>query len=132
MRARTLLATRDVLHFPVMTATRSEPLSIESLLQKQKADKDAAAKVVPSILPETMTSQPTSCQPKFLSKEERAKIAIAERAKEIREQKEKEENSKRDREALERDAEELRHKERGQTRSGSGRCQFRILPLFNN
>ena len=73
-----------------------------------------------------MISQPNSGQPKFLSKEERAKIAIAERAKEIREQKEREENSRRDREALERDADELRQKERGLTRAGSGRCQSRI------
>ncbi|KAK7014936.1 P-loop containing nucleoside triphosphate hydrolase protein [Favolaschia claudopus] len=80
-----------------MAAARSEPLSIESLLQKQKAEKEAASK------------------PKFLSKEERAKIAIAKRAQEIREQKEKDELSKKDREALERDADELRMKERNQS-----------------
>jgi ATP-dependent RNA helicase DDX23/PRP28 len=51
-------------------------------------------------------------QPKFLSKEERAKLAIAKRAQEIREQKEKDESSRRDRETLERDADELRMKER--------------------
>ncbi|KAG5220953.1 DEAD-domain-containing protein [Salix suchowensis] len=76
-------------------ATRSEPLSIESLLQKQKAEKEAAAK------------------PKFLSKEERAKLAIAKRAQEIREQKEREEASQKDRETLEREANELRRKEMG-------------------
>ncbi|KAF7984029.1 hypothetical protein HWV62_17541 [Athelia sp. TMB] len=85
-------------------ATRAEPLSIESLLQKQKAEKEAAAK------------------PKFLSKEERAKIAIAKRAQEIREQKEKDEATKKDREGLEKEAEELRYKERNQpsSRYGSG------------
>ncbi|GLB35034.1 putative DEAD box helicase family protein [Lyophyllum shimeji] len=85
-------------------ANRSEPLSIESLLQKQKADKEAASK------------------PKFLSKEERAKIAIAQRAKEIQEQKEREEKARRDREVLEREAEELRRKERAQ---GGGRYEDR-------
>ncbi|KAG6854626.1 mRNA splicing protein prp28 [Blastosporella zonata] len=81
-------------------ASRSEPLSIESLLQKQRAEKEAASK------------------PKFLSKEERAKIAIAARAKEIQGQKEKEENSRKDREALEREAEEFREKERGRYTGG--------------
>ncbi|KAF4603565.1 mRNA splicing protein prp28 [Pleurotus pulmonarius] len=86
-------------------ATRSEPLSIESLLQKQKAEKEAAAK------------------PKFLSKEERAKLAIAKRAQEIREQKEREEASQKDRETLEREANELRRKEMGSSnRYGGGRC----------
>jgi len=62
-------------------------------------------------------------QPKFLSKEERAKLAIAKRAQEIREQKEKDESSKRDREALEREASELSLRERSQSsRHGAGRC----------
>ncbi|KAG9226388.1 hypothetical protein CCMSSC00406_0003267 [Pleurotus cornucopiae] len=89
-------------------ATRSEPLSIESLLQKQKAEKEAAAK------------------PKFLSKEERAKLAIAKRAQEIREQKEREEASQKDRETLEREANELRRKEMGSSnRYGGGRYDDR-------
>ncbi|KAG6890460.1 hypothetical protein C0992_001507 [Termitomyces sp. T32_za158] len=83
-------------------ANRSEPLSIESLLQKQKAEKEAASK------------------PKFLSKEERAKIAIASRAKEIQGEREKQDKARRDREALEREAEELRQKERGQNGHYSG------------
>ncbi|KAJ6455665.1 P-loop containing nucleoside triphosphate hydrolase protein [Mycena sanguinolenta] len=78
-------------------SARSEPLSIESLLQKQKQEKEAASK------------------PKFLSKEERAKLAIAKRAQEIREQKEKDELAKKDREILERDVDELRIKERSQS-----------------
>ncbi|KAG6878700.1 hypothetical protein C0993_011515 [Termitomyces sp. T159_Od127] len=91
-------------------ANRSEPLSIESLLQKQKAEKEAASK------------------PKFLSKEERAKIAIASRAKEIQGEREKQDKARRDREALEREAEELRQKERGQNGhyySGSSRHEDR-------
>ncbi|KAI5834125.1 P-loop containing nucleoside triphosphate hydrolase protein [Schizophyllum commune Tattone D] len=70
--------------------SKAEPLSIESLLQKQRAEKEAASK------------------PKFLSKEERAKLAIAKRAAEIREQKEKEERARKEREDLERQAEEIR------------------------
>ncbi|KIY62954.1 P-loop containing nucleoside triphosphate hydrolase protein [Cylindrobasidium torrendii FP15055 ss-10] len=67
------------------------PISIESLLQKQKAEKDAAAK------------------PKFLSKEERASIAIAKRAAEIRGQKDRDEAVKRERDALE---SQIRQRER--------------------
>lgn len=74
---------------------RREPLSIESLLQKQREEREAASK------------------PKFLSKEERAKLAIAKRAQEIEEQKEREESTRRDREALEREAEEFRQKQNG-------------------
>ncbi|KII89218.1 hypothetical protein PLICRDRAFT_110064 [Plicaturopsis crispa FD-325 SS-3] len=83
-------------------AARSEPLSIESLLQKQKSEKEAASK------------------PKFLSKEERAKLAIAKRAQEIREQKEKEEAARKDRDKLEQEAEEIRARERGSNGSRYG------------
>jgi ATP-dependent RNA helicase DDX23/PRP28 len=55
-----------------------------------------------------------------LSKEERAKIAIAKRAQEIKEQKEKDENSKKDREILEREAEEVRQRERSQPNRYAG------------
>ncbi|KAG5653969.1 hypothetical protein H0H81_008837 [Sphagnurus paluster] len=100
-------------------ANRAEPLSIESLLQKQKAEKEAAAK------------------PKFLSKEERAKIAIAQRAKEINAQKLKEDNARRDREALEREAEELRQRERGGRYGGRCKCAlprafYSLLTLLYN
>ncbi|TRM61913.1 P-loop containing nucleoside triphosphate hydrolase protein [Schizophyllum amplum] len=82
-------------------ASKLEPLSIESLLQKQRAEKEAAAK------------------PKFLSKEERAKLAIAKRAAEIREGKDKEERARKEREELERRAEEVRRA------TGSGRFDDR-------
>ncbi|KAG2344752.1 hypothetical protein BDR05DRAFT_998783 [Suillus weaverae] len=49
-------------------AAQAEPLSIESLLQRQNEEHEAASK------------------PKFLSKEEHAKIAIAKHAAELREQ----------------------------------------------
>ncbi|KAJ7709992.1 P-loop containing nucleoside triphosphate hydrolase protein [Mycena rosella] len=83
--------------------SRAEPLSIESLLQRQKQEKEAASK------------------PKFLSKEERATLAIAKRAQEIREQKEKDELARKDRATLEQDAEELRMRERSQSSSRYGR-----------
>ncbi|EGN95415.1 hypothetical protein SERLA73DRAFT_162301 [Serpula lacrymans var. lacrymans S7.3] len=82
--------------------SKAEPLSIESLLQKQRQEKEAASK------------------PKFLSKEERATIAIAKRAQELREQRERDEKSKQDRDTLERDAEEVRQRERNQSRYGAG------------
>ncbi|KAL5490293.1 PRP28 [Sanghuangporus weigelae] len=71
-----------------------EPLSIESLLERQRADKEAASK------------------PRFLSKEERAKLAIEKRAQEIREQKEREELQRLGRERLEKEAEAFRSQER--------------------
>ncbi|KAG2756007.1 P-loop containing nucleoside triphosphate hydrolase protein [Suillus brevipes Sb2] len=80
-------------------AGRAEPLSIESLLQRQKEEREAAAK------------------PKFLSKEERAKIAIAKRAAELREQRERDERSRMDREGLEREAEEVRQREQDRERA---------------
>ncbi|KAI0950533.1 hypothetical protein AcV7_008968 [Taiwanofungus camphoratus] len=82
-----------------MAATRAEPLSIESLLQKQKEEKEASSK------------------PRFLTKEQRAKLAIQKRAQEIKEQREKDEQAKRDRERLERDAEDIRQRERERERA---------------
>ncbi|KAI0724072.1 DEAD-domain-containing protein [Fomitopsis betulina] len=82
-----------------MAATRAQPLSIESLLQKQKAEKEAASK------------------PRFLTKEQRAKLAVEKREQEILEQREREEQAKRDREKLEREAEDLRAKGREQERT---------------
>ncbi|CAE7113667.1 unnamed protein product [Rhizoctonia solani] len=65
------------------------PLSIESLVEKQRAEQQAAAK------------------PKFLTREERAKLAIERRTAEIRGEKEKEQRAKDERERLERDAQSL-------------------------
>ncbi|KAN0123799.1 P-loop containing nucleoside triphosphate hydrolase protein [Russula decolorans] len=75
-------------------APGGEPLSIESLLQKQKEEREAAAR------------------PRFLSKEERAKIAIAKRAQEIQGEKKREEENRKNREQLEREAEIIRRQER--------------------
>ncbi|KAF5391268.1 hypothetical protein D9757_001986 [Collybiopsis confluens] len=87
---------RHPIHQPRINIKRplmSEPLSIESLLQKQKAEKEAASK------------------PKFLSKEERAALAIAKRSQEIKEQKVKSETARKDREALEKEAEDIRYRD---------------------
>lgn len=58
-----------------------------------------------------------SPQPKFLTKEQRAQLAIEKRSQELREQKEKEERARKEREALEREAEEIRTRERDRERS---------------
>ena len=74
-------------------AGRSQPLSIESLLQKQKEEKEAAAKVfiLVFILKLKLT---TLYKPRFLTKEQRAQLAIQKRAQEIHEQREKEEQAR--------------------------------------
>jgi hypothetical protein len=57
-------------------------------------------------------------QPKFLTKEERAKLAIAKRAQEIREETERRETTRRDRDALEREADELAQQDRNNKYGG--------------
>lgn len=78
------------------------PLSVEDILAKQKAEKEAAAK------------------PKFLSKAERAKIALEKRNAEVQSQQSREEEEKAARIAFERKVEEERRKEEEQ-RYGGGR-----------
>ena len=115
-----------------LMAARTEPLSIESLLKKQKAEKDAASKGCIIIIHITFQYLTLCSQPKFLSKEERAKIAIAKRAQEIKEQREREQKSKKDREALEKEAEEIRQKERSQSNrydGGGGRSLYSLSHL---
>ncbi|KAF5315965.1 hypothetical protein D9611_004618 [Ephemerocybe angulata] len=91
-----------------MNGNRSEPLSIETLLKKQREEKEAASK------------------PKFLTKEQRAQIAIEKRSQEIRAEKEKEEAKRREREALEREAGELeRQHNQGGRYGGGGRYDDR-------
>lgn len=84
-----------------------EPLSIEHLLQQQKEEREANAKVwVLGTCKEESTEAVS--QPRFLSKEERAKLAIEKRAQEIKEQREKEERQRKEREVLEVQAAALR------------------------
>ncbi|OCF43273.1 pre-mRNA-splicing ATP-dependent RNA helicase PRP28 [Kwoniella heveanensis CBS 569] len=68
------------------------PLSVEDILAKQKAEKEAAAK------------------PKFLSKAERAKIALEKRNAEVKEQQEREEAERRQRIEFDRAAEDERRR----------------------
>jgi len=97
-----------------MAAKAREPLSIESLLQKQKEEREAASKVSlchgSTVCLSIDIGEPT--QPKFLSKEERAKLAIEKRTQELREQREKDQLQRADRDAFERQAAELRSRER--------------------
>jgi ATP-dependent RNA helicase DDX23/PRP28 len=89
-----------------------DPISIEVLVQRQKEEKEAAAKACCFFVFNPSQALPTDeyKQPKFLSKEERAKLAIEKRAQEIREQKGKDEIARAEREQLERQADELRFK----------------------
>ena len=59
-------------------------------------------------------------QPKFLTKEQRAQLAIERRSKEIKEEKEREESKRREREALEREAGELERQNSQQQYHGGG------------
>jgi ATP-dependent RNA helicase DDX23/PRP28 len=105
-------------------APGSEPLSIESLLQKQKEEREAAARVS-CLLHAASTAISLSFQPKFLTREDRARIAIAKRAQEIQEEKRKEEDNRKNREQLEREAEVIRRRERESkySTSSSARCR---------
>lgn len=62
----------------------------------------------------------STLQPKFLTKEERAKLAIAKRSQEIKEDRERQEASRRDRETLESQADELAQRERNSRYGGGG------------
>jgi ATP-dependent RNA helicase DDX23/PRP28 len=107
-------------------AARAEPLSIESLLQKQRAEKESASKVrasPPHLSPRR--ADVGAGQPKFLSKEERAQLAIAARAAELRAAREREEEVRAGRALLEREAEAVRRAEAPRGGSGGGgRCAY--------
>lgn len=118
------------------------PISIETLLQKQKEEKEAASKVLfqPINTIQSHTDhQSLFSQPKFLTKEERAKIAIEKRKLEIQQEKEKAEKAKAHREALNgetsREAEDFRSSNRARERdareydSRGPRC---MCLVFNN
>ena len=99
-------------------AHRAQPISIETLLQKQKEEKEAASRVSPR-------RPPTICpwvnlshlpQPKFLTKAQRAELTLAKRNQEEQERREKEERERKDRAALEREAEDFRARDRDRNR----------------
>jgi ATP-dependent RNA helicase DDX23/PRP28 len=99
----------------------TQPISIETLLQKQKEEKEAASRVSPLRSPQFVLAgwiiliTPPK-QPKFLTKAQRAQLALAKRDQEEQERREKEERERKDREALEREAEEFRARDRDRTR----------------
>jgi ATP-dependent RNA helicase DDX23/PRP28 len=96
---------------------RAQPISIETLLRKQKEEKEAAARVsppTPQRVPAGLTLTPP--QPKFLTKAQRADLALAKQNREEQERKEKEERERKSRDALERDAEEFRARDRDRNR----------------
>jgi ATP-dependent RNA helicase DDX23/PRP28 len=97
---------------------RAQPISIETLLQKQKEEKEAAARVsppTPRMCPRWVNLD-TPQQPKFLTKAQRAELALAEHNREEQERREKEERERKGREVLERDAEEFRVRDRDRNR----------------
>lgn len=77
------------------------PLSVEDILAKQKAEKEAAARVS---LPHGCRSSLTLPQPKFLTKAQRAALALEKRAAEVNEQKAREESDRAERDKLDRAA----------------------------
>jgi len=82
--------------------TMAGPLSVEDILAKQKAEKEASAK------------------PKFLSKAERAKIALEKRNAEVKSQQQKDEEEKAARIAFERQVEDERRKNEEARYAGNG------------
>ncbi|TXT11093.1 hypothetical protein VHUM_01844 [Vanrija humicola] len=87
------------------------PLSVEDILAKQKAEKEAAAKVR-RLEPLTKLADPRA-QPKFLTKAQRAALALEKRAQEVTEQKAREQADRAERDKLDRaaDAEARRQQE---------------------
>ena len=82
------------------------PLSVEDILAKQKAEKEAAAK------------------PKFLSKAERAKIALEKRNAEVKSQQQREEEEKAARIAFEQQVEEERRRNEESRYSGNSNGRY--------
>ena len=83
------------------------PLSVDEILAKQKADKEAAAKV---ISPASFEVSHANLQPKFLTKADRAKLALEKRNAEVKAQQEREEAERKERADFDRKAEEERRR----------------------
>lgn len=90
------------------TQIMAGPLSVEDILAKQKADREAAAKVRPLCFP--LLSALTLFQPKFLSKSERAALALEKRNAEVKLEQEKGDIETKERIDFERAAEEERRR----------------------
>jgi ATP-dependent RNA helicase DDX23/PRP28 len=105
------------------------PLSVDEILAKQKADKDAAGRVC-SFSSRCRVAKLT-LQPKFLTKAERAALALEKRNTDVKAQQEREEVEKREREEFEKKAEEERRRSDG-GRYGAGgpnegRCELTLV-----
>ena len=104
-----------------------QPVSIQALLRTQREEREAKARVRDRDRDrDTVSYSLTSIQPRFLSREDRAALAIASRAQEIRQQREREDLVRRDREALERQADEIRNADRARHP-----VRRQSLPLFS-
>lgn len=76
-----------------MAIGRSAPLSVDEILAAQKAERDAASK------------------PKFMTKQERAKLALERRQQELQDQQKRQQEEREERERFERQAEEERRQQ---------------------
>lgn len=106
------------------------PLSVDEILAKQKADRDAAGKVRvhPPFLPKRDSL--LSIQPKFLSKAERAALALEKRNADVKAQHEREEAEKKERMEFERKAEEERRRSDGGRYGAGGPNEGRCEPIY--
>jgi ATP-dependent RNA helicase DDX23/PRP28 len=91
---------------PITSPNMAGPLSVEDILAKQKAEKEAAAK------------------PKFLSKAERAKIALEKRNAEVKSQQQRDEEEKAARIAFEQQVEEERRRTEESRYSGNSNRRY--------
>ena len=104
------------------------PLSVEDIVAKQRAEREAAAKVRSPYVMHILTL--TSLQPKFLSKTERAALALEKRNAEVKVQQIKEEGEARERLQFDQAAEEERRRGDaaryggGDSNGSDGRCKF--------
>ena len=93
------------------------PLSVDEILAKQKAEKDAAGRVRCPL--GKIRNAELTLQPKFLSKAERAALALEKRNADVKVQQEREEVEKKERLEFEKKAEEERRRSDG-GRYGAG------------
>jgi len=91
---------------PLTTPKMAGPLSVEDILAKQKAEKEAAAK------------------PKFLSKAERAKLALEKRNAEVKSQQQRDEEEKSARIAFEQQVEDERRRSEDNRYSGNSNGRY--------
>ena len=102
------------------------PLSVEDILARQKAEKEAASKVSYS----HRLQARADIQPRFLSKAERERLALEKRNAEVKAQQEREETEKAQRAEFEKHVEEERRKaESARYGAGSHDARCELLSL---